>query len=71
MKRLEMDFSNTDGSNFRLTVEDPKADLDGPVVKEAMNSIIQKDIFETKGFGLEKIKEARIVTITKENIELG
>lgn len=65
-KVLRMNFLDGVGKNFYLTVEDPKEGLEGPAVESAMTSILASNIFHSKGEELQKIKQAEIVTVTRE-----
>lgn len=64
-KRLELDFKNEDGSNVKVAVDNPKSDLTEEIVKTAMKSIIEKDIFQTTGGSLKLVAGASIVTTTE------
>jgi hypothetical protein len=69
-KTLEMIFENTLGKNARVSVPDPKEDLDPQEVKTAMDAILAGNIFTTPGGDMEKILGARIVSREVEELEL-
>lgn len=57
---LELVFITSDDRNVRLSVNNPKEDLDGDTIKEAMEQIIAANIFETStGASFVAVKEAR------------
>lgn len=64
---LELVFLASDGKTVRLSVNDPKEDLDADAIKNAMEQIIAADIFETTtGASFASVKEARKVERTVE-----
>jgi uncharacterized protein YggL (DUF469 family) len=67
-KSLELVFKNQAGKNTRISVKDPKEDLTTQEVEALMNSIIEKNVFETTGGDLVEIVGARL--IQKEVVDL-
>lgn len=67
-ERLVMTFGTTLGNKTSLSVYDPKDDLDEDTVTEAMQSIIDADIFTSNGGDLTAIDSAKIVTTTTTTI---
>lgn len=61
-KKLEMSFQNANGGKVTLSVLDPLDDLVEGDVRAAMQSIIDKNIFESTGGDLVRIVGARIVS---------
>ena len=59
---LNMKFNDLEKNKFSLTIKDIKADIEDADISEAMDSIIEKDIFLSKGGKLESKAEAQIVT---------
>lgn len=59
-KTLEMVFRNEAGSEVSLQLADPKDGLTLAEVEAAMNDIITKNVFTTKGGDLLTIVEAQI-----------
>jgi len=68
--RLEMDFLDIDGKRFRLSIEDPKEDIDGIQVETAMEDIIEHNIFESNEGDLSDIDRARIVTTSIQELAI-
>jgi len=70
-KRLEMSFQNNAGSRVTISVQDPREDLVEDDVRNAMQTIIDKNVFSSSGGDLVRIVGARIVaTEVTELIEL-
>ncbi|NLZ54888.1 MAG: DUF2922 domain-containing protein [Thermoanaerobacteraceae bacterium] len=67
-KSLELIFRNVAGKNARLSMQDPKEDLTTEEVEALMNTILEKNVFETTGGDLVEIVGARL--IQKEVVEL-
>jgi len=68
---LELVFLDSDGKTVRLSVNDPKEDLNAETIKDAMEQIIAANIFETSsGASLVSVKEARKVQRAVEVFEL-
>ncbi|WP_031514100.1 DUF2922 domain-containing protein [Desulfofalx alkaliphila] len=67
---LEMIFVNAGGSRVTLRVADPQPALDEQQVRDAMEAIVEKDVFTSSGGSLVGIVAARIVTreVTDLNI---
>ena len=59
---LNMKFNDAAENKFTFAVKDIKADIKDADIKIAMDSIIAKDIFLSKGGTLASIAEAKIVT---------
>ncbi|WP_033827091.1 DUF2922 domain-containing protein [Bacillus andreraoultii] len=64
---LELVFLATDGRTVRISVNDPKENLDEELIKNVMNQILLADVFQaSSGASLASIKEARIVSRSTE-----
>lgn len=61
-KSLEMTFQNAAGKNARISVADPKDDLDAAEVQAVMDTILAKNIFNTTGGDIVKVVSATVVT---------
>lgn len=61
-KRLEMVFKNDAGKNARVSVTDPREDLDPAEIQTAMDTIVAKNIFKTSGGDIVEAVSARLVT---------
>ena len=59
---LNMKFNDEADGKFTFEVKDVKPELKGEDIKAAMQSVIAKDIFLSKGGKLKSIVEAQIVT---------
>ncbi|MCC5893876.1 MAG: DUF2922 domain-containing protein [Alkalibacterium sp.] len=67
--KLELRFETGKGKNRVITIDQPKADLTEGAVQSAMEQIVAQDMFAINGDKLfTKIKDARYVTRTVENI---
>lgn len=67
-QKLEMVFKDSEGSNTKISVDDPKSDLTEETVKTAMTEIIASDVFETSNGDLKLVVGASIVTTTEDEL---
>ena len=68
---LELVFLATDGKTVRITVNDPKDDLNEEIIRNVMNQILTANVFETSsGAPLVSIKEARKISKNTEVFSL-
>lgn len=67
--RLELGFIDNDSKKFRISVDDPKDDLDREDLETAMNSLVEHNIFNSNGEDLVEIDRARIITTSIQQIE--
>ena len=66
-KKLLMTFKTDEDKNVSISVEDPKQNLTESEILEAMNLIIEKDIFMPNGEALvEKVGAKVVETETQE-----
>ena len=63
---LVMVFLDAEGKERNIRVDDPRADLTPSEVEEAMNNIVDKNIFA--GSALVSAAKAYIITTTTEDI---
>ena len=68
--KLEMIFKNGEDKKITLFVDDPRADLTGPEVKTAMDTLVAKNIFDYSGGGMVAAVGARLVTTTVEELAI-
>ncbi|GAW93491.1 DUF2922 domain-containing protein [Calderihabitans maritimus] len=61
-KRLEMIFQTAGGSRATIAVQDPLDTLTADQVKTVMDTIITKNVFQTRSGDLVGVIGARIVT---------
>lgn len=68
---LELVFLATDGKTVRITVNDPKDDLNEEIIRNVMIQILTANVFETSsGASLASIKEARKISKNTEVFSL-
>ena len=68
-KKLEMDFIDGTNKRFRLSVDNPKEDLDDFQIEAAMEEILTNNIFLSNGADLVDFDAARIITTSIEEME--
>jgi hypothetical protein len=68
---LTMVFKNGLGKNASLSLKAPREDLDGAEVAQAMQDIIDADVFTSGGEDLVGIVAARIVARQVTELELA
>lgn len=66
--KLEMIFLNQSGRKSKIVVDSPRTDLTQPEIQAAMQTIIDKNVFNTTGGDLVAINSARIVTTDTTDI---
>jgi hypothetical protein len=64
-KVLEMTFKTGNGKTFRLSFNDPRADITPAEVQSAMNLVISKNLFAVEG-NVTEIDKAEIITTQSE-----
>jgi hypothetical protein len=67
-RRLEMIFNNQLGRTNKISVDNVREDVTQVEIQNAMQSIIDKNIFDTTGGELVGIEAARIITTDVEEI---
>lgn len=68
---LELQFLASNGKPFTITVDAPKAGLTVGQVYNAMQTIVQQNIFQKEGFDITGIQGARIVERNVSNFDLA
>lgn len=68
--KLVMTFLNTLGKKVSLFVTDPREDLTEEEIKNAMDVIIEKNIFEPNGVDIVASVDARIVQTETTEFDL-
>lgn len=68
--KLVMTFENEDGGKVNLSIVDPRGDINEQEIKEAMELVVEKDIFQPNGLSLVKPLYARIVNTETTEFEL-
>lgn len=66
---LELDFLDGVDKKFKLSVADPKEDLEELQISSAMDTILEKNIFISNNTDLVKSVAARIIKTTVETME--
>ncbi|NLY78402.1 MAG: DUF2922 domain-containing protein [Lysinibacillus sp.] len=56
-----MKFDTANGKVFTISLNNPKDNLTPLEVSNAMQTIIEQDVFHNEGAALESIKQARII----------
>lgn len=70
MKQLELKFLNEEEKIVTYSLDKPDESVEADEVAEAMDEIIDQNVFETTGGELVKKDSARIVERNVEEIEL-
>ena len=65
-KKLVMSFLTAQGATSSMTIDAAKDELTGAEVREVMESVITKNIFNTSKGDLAEIKKAKIITTTEQ-----
>ncbi len=66
-KVLAMNFKTGLGRSMRVTLEDPRDDVTSEEIRDTMNLIIEKDIFNVEG-GVAEIAGASIITTQTQQV---
>jgi len=69
-KKLELIFRNEDGKTAKISIDNVIEGIEPAVVKEAMEDIIDKNIFVSSGGEFVGISGARIVDTNIEVLDL-
>lgn len=69
-KRLEMTFKSQKDTKSRISIDNPRTDLNEVEVKAAMENIIAKNLFSTTGGDLTTVAGARVITTDIQELEL-
>ena len=68
--KLLMTFKTSDDKKVSITVDNPREDLTETEIKEAMNTIIEKDIFSPNGDCLVSAISAKVVKTDTTDYDL-
>lgn len=68
--KLKMEFKDTQGKKFGLSLDEPREDLTELEVKTAMEEVVTKNIFATNAGDIVEAVGAKIVTTTVEELEI-
>lgn len=69
-KTLVLIFQNQGGDKVRINIDNAREDIDDAEVKTAMETIIAKNIFDTKKGDLVQISGAEVVTKSVEEFKV-
>ena len=68
--KLVMCFENEDGGKVNLSIVDPRGDISQEEIREAMQLIVDKDIFEPNQLSLVRPLYAKIVNTETTEFDL-
>ena len=68
--KLVMCFENEDGGKVNLSIVDPKGGIEEQEIREAMELVVEKDIFQPNQLSLVKPLYARIVNTETTEFDL-
>lgn len=68
---LEMFFIKEDSKTAKITVANARDDISGTEVKEAMDTILEENIFIPGGSELVEAHRAKIVRTEEEELQIG
>ncbi|MBU5337264.1 DUF2922 domain-containing protein [Intestinibacter bartlettii] len=69
-KKLVMIFKNSAGKKVTISIEDPKDDLTEEQIKNAMDTIVAKNVFKKNDYALVEAVGAQIVTTQTTDYDL-
>ena len=70
-KKLIMTFKSSDDKKVSISVDNPREDLTENEIKEAMNTIVDKNIFSPNGASLVSSISAKVVETDTTNYDLA
>ncbi len=70
-KKLIMTFKSSDDKKVSISVDNPREDLTENEIKEAMDTIIEKNIFSPNGASLVSSISAKVVETDTTNYDLA
>lgn len=70
MKKLELQFKNEEDNTVTLSIDNPIEPVNATAVNEAMDNILQQDVFTSRGGGLVSKHAARVVERTVTDVEI-
>lgn len=68
--KLVMTFENEDGGKVNLSIVDPREDIEEQEIREAMELVVEKDIFQPNQLSLVKPLYAKIVNTQTTEFDL-
>ena len=70
-KKLVMTFKSSDDKKVSISVDDPRENLTKNEIKEAMDTIIEKNIFSPNGASLVESVSAKVVLTDTTDYDLA
>ena len=70
-KKLVMTFKSSDDKKISISVDDPRENLTENEIKEAMDTIIEKNIFSPNGASLVESVSAKVVLTDTTDYDLA
>ncbi|MBC8587516.1 DUF2922 domain-containing protein [Paratissierella segnis] len=67
--KLEMNFLNVANKIVKISIDDPKEDLNNAEVEDAMDNIVALNIFDSKEGDLVGVSGARVIRTSVSDIE--
>ncbi|MFS8540594.1 MAG: DUF2922 domain-containing protein [Tissierellales bacterium] len=67
---LEMEFLDSQGKKFKITIDEPREDLTEMEIRAAMDEIVQKNVFFTSTGDIVAVSGARYVRTLVEELNL-
>lgn len=61
-RRLAMKFKVSNGKNLTISLDQPKEEIKEQEIKDAMDLIVEKNIFAVGGLDIVSTSEAKIIT---------
>lgn len=68
--KLVMTFENEDGGKVNLSIVDPRGDISEEEIRQVMELVVEKDIFEPNQLSLVKPLYAKIVNTQTTEFDL-
>jgi NDP-sugar pyrophosphorylase family protein len=67
---LEMEFLDSQGKKFKITIDEPREDLTEMEIRAAMDEIVQKNVFFTSTGDIVAVSGARYVRTSVEELNI-
>jgi NDP-sugar pyrophosphorylase family protein len=67
---LEMEFLDSQGKKFKITIEEPREDLTEMEIRAAMDEIVQRNVFFSSTGDIVAVSGARYVRTLVEELNL-
>lgn len=67
--KLELGFLDKGNKKFKISIDDPRENLEREDIQEAMSNLIENNIFISNGMDLAELDVARIIRTSIEEME--